>query len=79
MLTIKNGDGSIELSKLGNIVAGSFAGGFSRVLVAPLDVVKIRFQTQYQVTYQNQKPKYKSMSSALYLIAREEGLKALWA
>mmetsp|Transcript_13661 Transcript_13661/g.23413 ORF Transcript_13661/g.23413 Transcript_13661/m.23413 type:complete len:356 (-) Transcript_13661:25-1092(-) len=36
----------VRLSKLEELLAGGFAGGISRICIAPLDVAKIRFQLQ---------------------------------
>ena len=52
MLTEKNADGKISLSTTGNIITGCIAGGVSRFAVAPLDVVKIRYdQLDYCIGY----------------------------
>ncbi|XP_044736713.1 mitochondrial thiamine pyrophosphate carrier-like [Chrysoperla carnea] len=53
-------------------VAGAFAGGLTRALCQPFDVLKIRFQLQ------SAGRKYTSISQALYNITKEEGVAALW-
>jgi solute carrier family 25 thiamine pyrophosphate transporter 19 len=68
-----------SLTWVGNVLAGSVAGGLSRLCIAPLDVVKIRFQTQYQPLASQVTAKYRTLRGAVVQIAREEGLKALWA
>jgi solute carrier family 25 thiamine pyrophosphate transporter 19 len=53
--------------------AGSIAGAVTRLVTAPLDVIKIRFQLQMR-----NNPRYKYVSDAVRSIAREEGILALW-
>ncbi|KAL0270873.1 UNVERIFIED_CONTAM: hypothetical protein PYX00_008145 [Menopon gallinae] len=59
----------------------AFAGGFSglatRFLCQPLDVLKILFQVSLQVDGKTSR-KYKSVTQAITLIIKEEGLPALW-
>ena len=54
-------------------VAGLVAGGVSRVLTAPLDVIKIRFQLQQSIN-----PVYTSTVLAFASIIRNEGILSLW-
>ena len=54
-----------------NAFCGALAGVFSRFVIAPLDVVKIRLQTE-------SRGKYGSMLHAFRVIAREEGLRGFW-
>lgn len=58
------------------MIAGSFANFISRFCIAPFDVLKIRFQIQEQ-THPDQK-QYRSISQAVKLIIREEGILAFW-
>jgi len=54
-------------------VAGAAAGAIARMISAPFDVVKIRFQLQSQVN-----PKYKSVFQSLQTVVKEEGVLSLW-
>lgn len=54
-------------------IAGAFAGATARMLTAPFDVLKIRFQLQGPG-----EAKYKTMLQAFSTVTREEGLLALW-
>lgn len=56
-----------------DIAAGAFAGVVSRMLTAPLDVVKIRYQINH-----NNIVSSPSMWHAMRGIVREEGITALW-
>lgn len=65
--------------------AGAVAGGVSRTVVSPLDVIKIRFQVQLEPTGRarlfdpSQSPsKYTGILQATRAIVREEGLSGLW-
>ncbi|NXG77727.1 TPC protein, partial [Baryphthengus martii] len=59
--------------------AGSASGFVTRVLVSPLDVIKIRFQLQIeQLSSRNPGAKYHSILQAVQRIFREEGLVAFW-
>jgi hypothetical protein len=54
-------------------VAGAFAGATARMLTAPFDVVKIRFQLQCPgVT------KYRTLIQSFQTVVHEEGVLALW-
>ena len=55
------------------MVAGSLAGVVARMISAPLDVVKIRFQLQSSTI-----PRYHSITDALRTISRDEGVVSLW-
>ena len=75
----KGGKGNDENNSINPIVAGAFAGAVARVLVAPLDVIKIRLQIQKE-NYSLTTAKYKGAFSAMATIAKEEGIrKGLWA
>ncbi|KFQ68819.1 Mitochondrial thiamine pyrophosphate carrier, partial [Phaethon lepturus] len=59
--------------------AGSASGLVTRVLVSPLDVVKIRFQLQIeQLSSRNPAAKYHGILQAVQRIFQEEGLVAFW-
>ena len=51
----------------------------TRALCQPFDVVKIRFQVQYEpIEKSSSISKYKSIRQCVRSIVREEGLRALW-
>jgi len=54
-------------------VAGASAGGIARMISAPFDVIKIRFQLQSQ-----QNRKYTSIVQSLQRVVKEEGILSLW-
>lgn len=58
---------------LPQMLSGAVAGLVSRVISAPLDVLKIRFQLQ-----DSNKPKYSSLKHAVRKIIQEEGILGLW-
>ncbi|GMH26371.1 hypothetical protein Nepgr_028214 [Nepenthes gracilis] len=66
--------------------AGAIAGGVSRTVTSPLDVIKIRFQVQLEPTTAWALPrrnvyapsKYTGMLQATKDIFREEGLRGFW-
>jgi solute carrier family 25 thiamine pyrophosphate transporter 19 len=62
-----------ETRPLDDLIAGAFAGGVARLLTAPLDVLKIRFQLQ-----SNSGKKYTSIIQSLKSIVSEEGFFSLW-
>ncbi|KAI7888027.1 mitochondrial carrier domain-containing protein [Mucor mucedo] len=63
---------------------GAMAGVFSRVVIAPLDVVKIRMQLQTHRTHfgfrtaENSDIQYSNIRQALKRIVREEGIRGLY-
>ncbi|KAI9327597.1 mitochondrial carrier domain-containing protein [Zopfochytrium polystomum] len=72
-----------------NAVSGALAGVISRFVIAPLDVVKIRFQLQTSALSPSLRlmrkdsaaktpQKYTSILQSMALIVREEGIKGLW-
>lgn len=54
-------------------MAGAFAGASARLITAPFDVLKIRFQLQFA-----QKVKYTSLRQAFTTVIKEEGVIGLW-
>ncbi|XP_009947158.1 PREDICTED: mitochondrial thiamine pyrophosphate carrier [Leptosomus discolor] len=59
--------------------AGSASGLVTRVLISPLDVIKIRFQLQIeQLSASNPGAKYHGILQAVQRIFQEEGLVAFW-
>lgn len=56
-----------------DIIAGAIAGAVARLISAPFDVLKIRFQLQFA-----DKIKYTSMLQAFTTVAKEEGILSLW-
>lgn len=54
-------------------LAGASAGGIARMISAPFDVVKIRFQLQSQ-----HNPKYTSVMQSFQTVIKEEGILSLW-
>jgi len=77
-----------KLSPRFDLLAGGISGGVTRFFVAPLDVVKIRFQVQVEPTHLSSqqaavskvvaRAKYHSVGQTIRTIIREEGLSALW-
>lgn len=61
------------------IAAGAASGFFTRALVQPLDVIKIRFQLQLEpISEASQGSKYTSMLQAFRTVVQEEGIYSLW-
>ncbi|KAI8614188.1 mitochondrial carrier domain-containing protein, partial [Chytriomyces sp. MP71] len=73
-----------------NAVSGAAAGVLSRLVIAPLDVVKIRLQIQTSArpllkrslysgsSYSASAPKYTGILQSMALIVKEEGVLGLW-
>ncbi|XP_056263221.1 mitochondrial thiamine pyrophosphate carrier isoform X2 [Pseudoliparis swirei] len=60
-------------------LSGSAAGMVTRVLISPLDVLKIRFQLQIErVSSRRPEGKYQGLFQASRCIYSEEGLSAFW-
>ena len=57
------------------MVAGALGGAVARILTAPFDILKIRYQIQ---TGPTQTLKYTSLFQSWRTIAKEEGGRALW-
>jgi solute carrier family 25 thiamine pyrophosphate transporter 19 len=68
-------DGGGKLTTLEDLLCGAFGGGCARMCIAPIDVVKIRFQVQSDTPHLF---KYTSSLSAMRHIAENEGPRALW-
>lgn len=64
-----------QLSPTQDLLCGALAGITARMVVAPLDVVKIRFQVQSET---QGRYSYSSIRRALQSIIRNEGVMALW-
>lgn len=70
---------SKSLSHSDIVLAGATSSFITRATCQPLDVLKIRFQLQVEpVSAKSPVSKYKSVMQAAALIAREEGVSALW-
>lgn len=70
---------SKNLSHFDIVLAGATSSFITRATCQPLDVLKIRFQLQVEpVSAKSPISKYKSVLQAAGLIAREEGITALW-
>lgn len=62
-------------------IAGALSGCIARVVVGPLDVVKIRFQVQLEPIGGHvnvARSKYTGLGQAFATIVREEGIQGLW-
>jgi len=57
-----------------DVIAGAVAGAVARLVSAPFDVLKIRFQLQFAAD----KRKYTSMLQAISTVTKEEGFLSLW-
>lgn len=75
----KRKDGGRGLSSLQYGFCGSVSGMVTRLLVQPLDVLKIRFQLQIEPTSKSiTSGKYSGVWQAFKLIYKEEGFASLW-
>lgn len=51
----------------------------TRALIHPFDVIKIRFQVQYEpISKRSEASKYRSLFQTVSTIVREEGIWAMW-
>lgn len=61
-----------------DILAGGISGGVTRMLIAPLDVIKIRFQVQSNPSVKSAMPPskyhYTGIADSVRTIYRKEGL-----
>lgn len=75
--------GSDTTSVKHSMMAGAFAGMISRVVVAPLDVIKIRMQVQVEpvlrLASSKTLGKYTGIAQCARTILKEEGARGLWA
>ncbi|CAH0398627.1 unnamed protein product [Chilo suppressalis] len=68
-----------EATVFQSALAGGVAGGLTRAIAQPLDVLKIRFQLQLEPIKSESNSKYKSVAQAVASIVKEEGLASLWS
>ncbi|KAJ3280215.1 mitochondrial thiamine pyrophosphate transporter [Borealophlyctis nickersoniae] len=68
------------VTSLQSAVCGATAGLISRFFIAPLDIVKIRFQLQSDARrgLTHTDGKYRGIMQSMKLIVQEEGIKGLW-
>ena len=68
-----------EISVSSTVYVGALTGASVRLLVNPLDVIKIRWQLQLEaISKRNRSGKYRSWGQTMRAIVSEEGLLALW-
>ncbi|KAL7073894.1 hypothetical protein ACQ4LE_006525 [Meloidogyne hapla] len=68
-----------NLTRIQYVSSGCFSGIATRLIIQPLDVVKIRFQLQEEPLYGVNRGKYSGrMLKTMKMIWKEEGFKALW-
>ncbi|GAB6031327.1 hypothetical protein CHUAL_009114 [Chamberlinius hualienensis] len=68
-----------QLTKKDQSIAGAVSGIFTRSIVQPLDVIKIRFQLQLEPIRRDVNvSKYRGVVHAFKTVASEEGVQALW-
>lgn len=65
-----------ELASWQSLVIGGFSGGMGPIVNNPLDVVKTRLQKQ--IVHEGKTPKYTGLVQACVVVAKEEGVLALW-
>lgn len=66
----------LQLDHWQTLLLGGISGGMGPLVNNPLDVVKTRMQKQ--VISPGKEPKYKSLLQSCVVIAKEEGIPALW-
>ncbi|KAK3244097.1 hypothetical protein CYMTET_46278 [Cymbomonas tetramitiformis] len=64
------------MSATDRFVSGAIAAGFAETATLPIDMSKVRLQTQ--VPCFDGTLKYRGMFQGIYVVAREEGPRALW-
>jgi solute carrier family 25 thiamine pyrophosphate transporter 19 len=67
-----------ELSGYEYSEAGLASGIFTRAIIQPLDVLKIRFQLQEEPMKGHKKGKYTGVIQSVRVIIQEEGISAFW-
>lgn len=72
----KDANGQMAVYKC--VIAGSSAGVIGQMITSPMDLIKIRFQTDGARQLQGYKPRYRGVYHALVTIVREEGVLKLW-
>jgi len=65
-----------ELASWQSLLIGGLSGGMGPIVNNPLDVVKTRLQKQ--VVLEGKTPKYTGLMQACSVVAKEEGILALW-
>ena len=68
--------GTTELASWQSLAIGGLSGGMGPLVNNPLDVIKTRLQKQ--VVVPGRPPKYSGLISGMAIVAREEGVFALW-
>lgn len=68
--------GKDKLDHWQSLVIGGLSGGMGPLVNNPLDVVKTRLQKQ--VIHPGKEPKYRGLVQSCIVIAKEEGILALW-
>lgn len=68
--------GTTELASWQSLTIGGLSGGMGPLVNNPLDVIKTRLQKQ--VVVPGRPPKYTGLLSGIAIVAREEGVFALW-
>lgn len=66
----KRGKGNLQ-----NTIAGALSGAVSRLVVSPLDVIKIRFQIQREPIASGSRSHYTGFVQAFRTVVKEEGIK----
>jgi solute carrier family 25 citrate transporter 1 len=73
---IMDWQGTSSLEHWQSLAIGGLSGGMGPLVNNPLDVVKTRLQKQ--VVTPGKQPKYRGLLQSMTVIAREEGVLALW-
>ena len=73
---VRDWQGTTELASWQSLAIGGLSGGMGPLVNNPLDVIKTRLQKQ--VVVPGRPPKYSGLISGMAIVAREEGVFALW-